>query len=221
MVILGSEDGMGWKLGWWRREPGRLEMEGRRLDGPAPPAEPGVPDGYGDLGFQASGIGFPTEGCWEVVGRLGDDELRFVVRVVRGAAEPKEALERFMEARLAGDEQLALGLLARDLARDLREGSVQILLTALSNPCWYRYEIDSLARPSGVRAVGRVRVFEHWWPGDSAGEIPHSWAQEIGLEENAFSGWLVTTVGEPHDRRPEAGEPHGPNISACRQAGSG
>jgi hypothetical protein len=28
------------------------------------------------------GIDIPTEGCWEITGRYGSDELKFVVRVV-------------------------------------------------------------------------------------------------------------------------------------------
>jgi hypothetical protein len=61
---------------------GKLRIEGRRLDGPAPPLTADVPDGYGDAGFQASGIDFPTEGCWEVTGRVGSASLTFVTLVV-------------------------------------------------------------------------------------------------------------------------------------------
>lgn len=42
-----------------------------------------IPEGYGDTGFQASTIIFPTVGCWEVTGRAGDAELSFVTRVVK------------------------------------------------------------------------------------------------------------------------------------------
>jgi hypothetical protein len=28
-------------------------------------------------------VGFPTRGCWQITGRFGDEELAFVVRVVR------------------------------------------------------------------------------------------------------------------------------------------
>jgi len=70
------------KFGWWRIVPGQLTVEGRRLDAPAPPLESSVPSGYGDIGFQASGIIFPTTGCWEVIGKVADTELRFVVSVI-------------------------------------------------------------------------------------------------------------------------------------------
>jgi hypothetical protein len=69
------------KLGWWRAVEGRLSIEGERLDGPAPPLSAHVPDGYPPAGFQPTGLTFPTEGCWKVVGRVGDASLTFVVLV--------------------------------------------------------------------------------------------------------------------------------------------
>lgn len=74
--VMGSR-----KVMWWRTLPGMLTVEGRRLDGPAPPLEADLSGGYGDEGFQASGITFPTAGCWEVVGRVANHALRFVVTV--------------------------------------------------------------------------------------------------------------------------------------------
>lgn len=71
------------KLGWLRIVSGRLTITGRRLDVSAPPLRASVPDGYGSHGFQASGIYFPTEGCWEVTGTVGGSELTFVTFVLR------------------------------------------------------------------------------------------------------------------------------------------
>ncbi len=65
---------------------GGLQLTGRRLDGPAPPARAHVSDGYGDGGFQASGVDFPTEGCWEVIGALPTTSLRFVSFVSKPGA---------------------------------------------------------------------------------------------------------------------------------------
>jgi hypothetical protein len=76
---------VGTKWGWWRSTPGRLVITGRRLDGDAPPLEAGVPSGYGQMGFQPSGIVFPTEGCWEVTGSVGAVQLRFVTLVLKAA----------------------------------------------------------------------------------------------------------------------------------------
>ena len=69
------------KFPWWRGVRGKLALEGRRLDAPAPQLRSNVPEGYGDIGFQATALIFPTEGCWEVTGRVGDSVLTFVVLV--------------------------------------------------------------------------------------------------------------------------------------------
>jgi hypothetical protein len=70
------------KFGWWRGVAGKLRIDGHRLDGQAPPLTAHVPDGYGDSGFQSTGITFPTEGCWRVTGRVGDESLTFVTFVL-------------------------------------------------------------------------------------------------------------------------------------------
>ncbi len=71
------------KLGWWRGVAGKLAIGGRRLDASAPPLRAHVPDGYGVTGFQATGIIFPTAGCWKVTGKVGGASLTFVVLVVK------------------------------------------------------------------------------------------------------------------------------------------
>jgi hypothetical protein len=85
--MIGENGVLGMKFPWWRDDSvrGSLEITGRRLDGDAPPAFGDVPDGYGSTGFQASGIFFPTVGCWEITGSVGDAELTFVqyVRVIQ------------------------------------------------------------------------------------------------------------------------------------------
>jgi hypothetical protein len=70
------------KFGWWREVQGKLRIEGRRQDSAAPPLTARIPEGYGDTGFQATGIKFPSEGCWEVTGSAGKASLRFVTRVL-------------------------------------------------------------------------------------------------------------------------------------------
>lgn len=70
------------KWAWHRYGPGQLSIEGRRLDASAPPLRAEVNSGYGDIGFQVTGITFPTAGCWEVTGHLGDDRLTFVTLVI-------------------------------------------------------------------------------------------------------------------------------------------
>ncbi|WP_155344560.1 hypothetical protein [Acrocarpospora pleiomorpha] len=82
-----EEDGsIRMKFGWWRGVRGKLDITGRRLDGPAPNLRADVPVGYEPTGFQASGLYFPAEGCWEVTGRLGTTSLVFVTYVMKTAA---------------------------------------------------------------------------------------------------------------------------------------
>jgi hypothetical protein len=69
------------KYGWWRSAARpRLRISGQRIDAPAPPLGASIPAGY-DRGFQATGIHFPTTGCWRVTGRFGAATLTFTVLV--------------------------------------------------------------------------------------------------------------------------------------------
>jgi hypothetical protein len=70
-------------FGWYRLTSGHLRITGRRLDAPAPPLS-GQTSGYGLTGFNASGVIFPTEGCWQVTGRVGRAALTFVTFVIKG-----------------------------------------------------------------------------------------------------------------------------------------
>jgi hypothetical protein len=74
---------VGMKFGWWRGVPGRLHITGRRLDASAPHVRSDVPAGYGASGFQATGVTFPTERCWEVIGSVHRTELSFVTFVIK------------------------------------------------------------------------------------------------------------------------------------------
>lgn len=76
---------VGMKFGWWREVAGQLRITGRRLDGSAPPVRSDIPDGYGSSGFQATGVIFPTEGCWEVTGTVDGSSLSFVTFVIKRA----------------------------------------------------------------------------------------------------------------------------------------
>jgi hypothetical protein len=74
------------KLGWFRPAGADLEITGRRLDGAAPPLEAHVPCCY-PTRFQATGLLFPAEGCWEVIARAAESELKFVVSVEPGVSQ--------------------------------------------------------------------------------------------------------------------------------------
>ncbi len=73
-----SADGI--KVGWFRPAGATLEITGQRTDAQAPPLEAHVPCCY-PTRFQATGLYFPTEGCWKVTARAANSELVFVVWV--------------------------------------------------------------------------------------------------------------------------------------------
>jgi hypothetical protein len=76
------EDGsLAMKFPWWRGDgiTGQLEISGRGLEEDSSPLEAIIPDGYGDTGFQSTAIVFPSAGCWEITGRVGDAELTVIV----------------------------------------------------------------------------------------------------------------------------------------------
>lgn len=80
----------GLKVLWYRAVAGELTVEGKRLDAAAPALQADIPAGYGNSGYQSSSLIFPSAGCWEVVGRVADKELRFVVNVHPAQAHPSE-----------------------------------------------------------------------------------------------------------------------------------
>jgi hypothetical protein len=71
------------KWPWWRGVHGELTITGQRLDAPAPPWQSDIPEGYGETGFQATALIFPTAGCWEITGKADGASLTFVVLVIR------------------------------------------------------------------------------------------------------------------------------------------
>ena len=84
VLARGTDGAFGTKFGWWRAIPGELRITGRRLDGSAPALMASVPSGYDPTGFQASGVSFPTDGCWEITGQVGATTLTFVTLVLAG-----------------------------------------------------------------------------------------------------------------------------------------
>ena len=56
------------------------------MDGDTSPLRAEVPGGYGEVGFQASALVFPTPGYWQVNAQVGDrtdSQLTFVTKVVK------------------------------------------------------------------------------------------------------------------------------------------
>lgn len=126
----------------------------------------------------------------------------------------RSVLERFMQARIQRDEQTVLGQLSDRLLTMVYAGVVDVPLMQVSNPCWYRYQVLNFSEAAETSAQARVRVYEHQWPGDSAGSLPRSWEQDVGLAET-IDGWRVDRLGPSQDSQEEPGEPHGPTLSAC------
>ena len=73
-----TEEGI--KMGWFRPAGAPLRITGRRLDAKAPPLQAEIPGTY-PTRFQATGIYFPGEGCWEVTAEAQDSALTFVIWV--------------------------------------------------------------------------------------------------------------------------------------------
>jgi hypothetical protein len=80
--IRDADGSLRMKWPFWRAVVGDLQVHGRRLDEHAPAMRPMILDGYGDTGFQATVLIFPTPGCWEVTAQVGTASLAFVTRVV-------------------------------------------------------------------------------------------------------------------------------------------
>ena len=77
-VLRVSEEGL--KVGWFRPEGADIEITGQRLDAQAAPLLTHVPCCY-PTRFQATGLYFPTQGCWEVTAQAADSVLTFTVWV--------------------------------------------------------------------------------------------------------------------------------------------
>ena len=71
---------------WYRGVEGQLTIEGHRLDADTEPLRAELPEGFNN--FQSSTLIFPTTGCWEITGRVGNASLTFVSEVLFDAAIP-------------------------------------------------------------------------------------------------------------------------------------
>jgi len=75
---LEPDGALRWKIGWVRHVRGKLTINGRRIDSPAPPLRSEFSD-YGESGFQATHVIFPTPGCWRVTGHVAGHGLTAVI----------------------------------------------------------------------------------------------------------------------------------------------
>lgn len=92
--FIGTDGSIGWKYPIWRApgvgKAGDLEIMGYELTS-GTPIRSFIPEGYGQR-FQASGIYFPDEGCYEITVRSGEASLTFVTKVT--AVDAPSALPR-------------------------------------------------------------------------------------------------------------------------------
>jgi hypothetical protein len=74
---------VGMKIAWYRGKGlrGKITIQGKRLDVAAPPLRSKI--GNSETGFESSQVVFPTEGCWQVTGKVADASVTFVTRVVK------------------------------------------------------------------------------------------------------------------------------------------
>ncbi len=84
---IDSNGALSMKFPWWRGSGvrGRLHISGHEIR-LGVPVTADIPDGYGQTGFQATGITFPVEGCYTVTGDAGGSELTFVTLIRKCAA---------------------------------------------------------------------------------------------------------------------------------------
>ena len=84
---MGQDGSLGMKFPWWRGPHVHcgLRISGHELTAGLP-VRADVPDGYGDTGFQATGIAFPVAGCYEITGEADGATLTFVTIVRRCSA---------------------------------------------------------------------------------------------------------------------------------------
>ncbi len=75
------------KYGWWRAGSAKPVITGSLAADPHRRLRANVPGGYGS-GFQATGLTFPSTGCWRVTGRFGAARLAFTVLVTKSPLGP-------------------------------------------------------------------------------------------------------------------------------------
>ncbi len=87
--FIDRDGALGIKFPWRRLVTGSLTVGGHRLDGDAAPARAYMNHGYGNTGFLPTYLVFPTPGCWEITGRIGEQSLTFVIYVEKIGKGPE------------------------------------------------------------------------------------------------------------------------------------
>jgi hypothetical protein len=147
-------------------------------------------------------------GAWPQTPR-GTDPIVVHVQVQEKNPDAPVVLTSFMEARLARNGVAALAWVTDALGARSPNRFV-----GFSNPCFYRYTVESFEQASPTLAIARVRTYTHFWAGDEVGGLPRSSTEEITLI-NTIAGWRISDLRGLGDVREEPAEPHGPTTSAC------
>lgn len=80
---------LGMKWPWVPLVSGEFSIDGRRLDGPAPPLRADISEANDENGrFFPTYLIFPTPGCWEVTGRIDGAALTFVTLIIKEGEGP-------------------------------------------------------------------------------------------------------------------------------------
>lgn len=90
---VAADGSIGIKFAWWRASgvgaAGDLQITGHETNTGAV-VTASIPEGYGQR-FQASGITFPSAGCYEITATSGDAVLTFVTKITKPAAPSQDA----------------------------------------------------------------------------------------------------------------------------------
>jgi hypothetical protein len=138
-------EGQSWRAGdekviWIRPQGTQLVITGHRLDAEVPPLHADIPCCY-NTGFQVTGLIFPTEGCWEVSAKAGDNKLHFVTKV-------------------APAEHSATGSSCKSLADAVKQSDAIVSgrVTDTETDGYYTWntvsELQTWKRPSGWGGIG-------------------------------------------------------------------
>lgn len=174
------EGGHGIKTPFWRGEgSGPITLTGDRLDEPSD-LEPTIDaawDGYPVPGFIATGIWYPTYGCWKLTATDGNDAITWTVLVespfahcpvTSGAGDDGMIPDGVADAVLTGDPGTPTTVVSADPDHFYGESGLYVSLGDPGRTVW-TYPVDS-ERVSDDGAITDPKRF--WYrQGDAEGEL--------------------------------------------------
>jgi hypothetical protein len=143
------------KVGWWQPR-GRLEIAGRSLDGTARRFSLQDHQVYGP-GFNPSIVRVPRAGCWEIVGRAGGAELRFVVY-----AFPSEFAPPLESGRTIAEQVRVSDLVVRAVAGEPLVSDAGFVLHPLKVETRVRIPLGLHSQTCRSRAQSETKSATDW-----------------------------------------------------------